>query len=192
MIVRDSAISGLLSGRFDQLHMCNPVTGMRISEALALRFSDVTSDGLRITNSKFGKSRLLPLHPTADAGLERYLERRRRIGVVDDHLFLSCRGTPLDRKSVGVIFRRIVTKLGLHHAGGRLPRVHDLRHGFAVRVLEGCPPGRASIDRHVLALSTYMGHVNVNSTYWYLRVTPTLLANISDVTSERFAKGEAR
>jgi len=156
-------------------------TGLRISEALALRFFDVTSEGLRIRQTKFRKSRIVPLHPSTMSGLERYLGRRKRIGTTDDHLFLSCRLKPLRHWDVNRIFHQITDQIGLRRGSGRRrPRIHDLRHFFAVRVLERSPLGRAAIDRHMLAMSTYMGHVSVASTYCYLRTTPHLLENISD------------
>ena len=64
-------------------------------------------------------------------------------------------------------------------AAGRFPRIHDLRHTFAVRALETCPAGRQRVGQHMLALATYMGHVNIISTYWYLEATPELLRDIA-------------
>src|SRR5438045_5100837 len=71
---------------------------------------------------------------------------------------------------------------------GRRPRLQELRHTFAVRVLESSPTGRQRIGQHMLALATYMGHVNINATYWYLETTPELLRDIAAVT-EDFAQG---
>jgi integrase len=111
------------------------------------------------------------------------------LGTTDDHLFLSPRLKPLRYWDVSGVFHRLTDQLDLRRATGRKrPRIHDLRHHFARRVLERCPPGRAAIDRHMLAMSTYMGHVSVATTYCYLRTTPHLLEDISDAC-EAFAKG---
>lgn len=165
-------------------------TGMRISEALALRPGDVTSDGLVIRKTKFKKSRLVPLHPTAEEGLSQYLQRRKRVHGCDDHLFVSVRGRGLDRSSVRWTFVRLLESAGLGlGTEGRRPRIHDVRHTFAVRSLRACPEGRDNVGRHMLALSTYLGHANISDTYWYLENTPELMRDIQSA-SDVFLKGE--
>lgn len=164
-------------------------TGLRISEALALRLDDVTSDGLRIRETKCHKSRLVPLHPTARAGLARYLARRR--ALAGDRVFVGITGLPLEYHKVKVVFWELLSAIGLdRHAAGPRPRLHCLRHSFAVRALESCVDPR-SVAKHQLALSTYLGHSSVASTYWYLEATPHLLSAISR-GSERFVEGYAR
>jgi len=166
------------------------VTGLRISEALALTLDDVTADGLVIRQTKFQKSRLVPLHTSAAAGLARYLDRRGHAS--DDHVFLSSRGTPPRYPTVIAIFLRLVRSMGIHPGpGARGPRIHDLRHRFAVRVLEAGPATRDGVDARMLALSTYMGHGQLDSTYWYLHATPHLITGISEAT-ERLLNKEAR
>ena len=165
-------------------------TGLRISEALALRFDDITPDGLLIHNTKFHKARLVPLHETAVDGLEDYLIRRRRVGGADNHVFISLRGQGVRYYTVYETFRSLVQALGLEPETGRpRPHLHSLRHSFAVRVLEACPQGRDRINRHMLALSTYLGHSRVTDTYWYLEATPQLMVDIADAC-ERFTKGD--
>jgi integrase/recombinase XerD len=165
------------------------VTGLRISEALALRFDDVIADGLIIRKTKFQKTRLVPLHETAAAGLERYVVRRKRVATDDDHVFVSLRGRVLRRSGVQWTFRNLLKTIGLDPGpDGRRPRIHELRHAFAVRALEACPEGRENISRHFLALSTYMGHASLTDTYWYLEATPQLKRDIADVC-ETFFKG---
>ena len=165
-------------------------TGLRISEALALRFDDITPDGLLIRKTKFHKARLVPLHETAAAGLENYLIRRRRVGGADNHVFISLRGQGIRYYTVYETFRSLVQSLGLEPGPGRpRPKLHSLRHTFAVRGLESCPQGRDRIDRHMLALSTYLGHSRIADTYWYLEATPQLMADIADAC-ERFTKGD--
>lgn len=156
-------------------------TGLRVSEAIRLRFEDITPDGLLIRCSKFRKSRLVPLHETAQAGLERYLQWRRPYAPFDDHVFVSLRRKPLLPIDVETAFHTAIDKIGLHRGPG-LPRPtpHSLRHTFAVRALESCPDGRDRITKHMLALSTYLGHAKVSSTYWYLEATPDLMRNIAE------------
>jgi len=167
------------------------VTGLRISEALALRLDDVLPDGLLVRETKFKKSRLIPLHETAVVGIQRYLEYRGRIVTEHSHMFISVRGRPLDRSSVCRTFRRLLKTVGLSPGrGGRRPRIHDLRHSFACRALETCPEGRDNAGRHMLALSTYLGHAKIADTYWYLEATPRLMRDIAD-SCEAFLEGGA-
>lgn len=164
-------------------------TGLRVSEAIRLRFDDITPDGLVIPYSKFRKSRLVPLHETAQAGLERYLKQRRSYAPFDDHVFVSLRRKPLLLGDVETAFQTAIDKIGLKRGPG-LPRPtpHSLRHTFAVRALEACQDGRDRITKHMLALSTYLGHSKVCDTYWYLEATPDLMRNISECC-ESFTKG---
>lgn len=105
------------------------VTGLRISEALALRLADITPDGLRIRESKFHKSRLVPLHVTTATALAAYLDQRCRLRTADDHLFVSLRRTPLCYATVLRTFRQLCADLQLPLSPeGRRPRLHDLRH----------------------------------------------------------------
>ncbi len=164
-------------------------TGLRVSEALQLRFDDITPDGLVIRRTKFRKSRLVPLHETAQAGLERYLQQRRPYAPFDDHVFVSRQRKPLLPEAAQVAFGTAVKRVGLPPGpGGVRPTPHSLRHAFAVRALETCPDGRDAITKHTLALSTYLGHSTVASTYWYLEAVPELMRDIAD-HAERFALG---
>jgi integrase/recombinase XerD len=163
-------------------------TGLRISEALHLLVADITPNGLLIRRTKFQKTRLVPLHDTVVAGLGKYLtcrQRRRRGG---DHVFVSEEGQPLVYWRVHSVFRSLLKSAGLKPTGRRWPRIHDLRHTFAVRALESSPVGRQRIGQHLLALSTYLGHVNIDATYWYLETTPELLRDIA-VAAETFVHG---
>jgi integrase/recombinase XerD len=166
------------------------VTGLRISEALRLRLEDVMADGLRVRESKFRKSRLVPLHPSAEAGLGRYLDRRQRFAGADDHVFVSLRGQALSYPTVNAVFLALVRRLGFHPGPSqRGPRLHDLRHGFAVRALEACPAEPRQIIQHMVALSTYMGHAKLASTYWDLHATPRLLTDIADACETLARRG---
>ena len=163
-------------------------TGLRISEALHLLVSDITRDGLLIRRTKFQKTRLVPLHDTTVAGLSHYLKHRQETRCNGDHVFVSDKGQPLVYWKVHGVFRTLLKSAGLRPCGGRWPRIHDLRHTFAVRALESSPTGRQRIGQHMLALATYLGHVNINATYWYLETTPELLREIAIVT-ESFLQG---
>jgi integrase/recombinase XerD len=86
------------------------------------------------------------------------------------------------------VFRALLKSVGIKPSGGRWPRIHELRHTLAVRALESSPTGRQRIGQHMLALATYLGHVNINATYWYLETTPELLLDIA-VVAESFVQG---
>jgi len=163
-------------------------TGLRISEALGLLISDLTPDGLMIRKTKFQKTRLVPLHETTVAGLRRYLMRRQRIHSGGEHVFISHLGQPLAYSEVHAVFRNLLKSAKFLPSRDRWPRIHELRHTFAVRALESSPPGRQRIGQHMLALATYLGHVNINATYWYLETTPELLRDVADA-SEDFMRG---
>jgi integrase/recombinase XerD len=160
-------------------------TGLRISEALHLLVSDITSNGLLIRRAKFQKTRLVPLHATAVTGLARYLTHRQEARCGGDHVFVSDEGQPLVYWKVHSVFRNLLKSAGIEPSAGRWPRIHELRHTLAVRALESSPAGRQRIGQHMLALATYLGHVNINATYWYLETTPELLRDIA-VVAENF------
>lgn len=163
-------------------------TGLRISEALHLLVSDITSNGLLIRRAKFQKTRLVPLHATAVTGLARYLTHRQEARCGGDHVFVSDEGQPLVYWKVHRVFRTLLKSAGIEPSAGRWPRIHELRHTLAVRALESSPTGRQRIGQHMLALATYLGHVNINATYWYLETTPELLLDIA-VVAENFVQG---
>lgn len=166
-------------------------TGLRVSEAIRLTFADLTADGLLIRESKFRKSRLVPLHETARSGLERYLARRRLLAGESDRLFVSERGQSLRYDHVARAFRTSLRRSGLDRESARQrPSLHSLRHTFAVRALESCPEGRDQISRHTLALSSYLGHYKVTATYWYLEATPSLLSDIAESCERFVTQGE--
>jgi integrase/recombinase XerD len=163
-------------------------TGLRVSEALHLLVSDITPDGLLVRKTKFQKTRLVPLHETVVAGLAHYLMHRQEARRGGDHVFVSDDGKPLVYWKFHKIFRTLLKSAGIEPSSGRWPRIHELRHTFAVRALESSPTGRQRIGQHMLALATYLGHVNINATYWYLETTPELLLDIA-VVAEDFVQG---
>ena len=134
-------------------------TGLRISEAVALKRDDLTDEGLIVRRGKFGKSRLVPLHPSTRAALGRYLAARDRLGAGGDDLFVVKHGRAPTKTRVYCVFVRLARVLGIRGAPGTGgPRIHDLRHTFAIRSLEACAAPTAAVTRHMLALSTYIGH----------------------------------
>lgn len=160
-------------------------TGLRVSEALGLALEDVTEDGLRIRDTKFRKSRLVPLHPTTRAALDEYIAMRRRMGGSCEQVFVSVRGTRLAYPTAITTFLLLMRGLGLHPGPGQSgPRIHDLRHTFAVRALEQAPQTKAGVTGHLLALSTYLGHAHVADTCWYLQATPQMMSGIADACEQ--------
>jgi len=131
---------------------------------------------------------MVPLHETAVEGLHRYLTSRHRFRIGGDHVFVSNSGDPLCYVRVYEMFRKLLKSADIQPQNGRWPRIHELRHTFAARVLESSPAGRRSIGQHMLALATYMGHVNIDSTFWYLNATPDLMQDIA-VAGESFLHG---
>ena len=164
-------------------------TGLRISEALSLTLEDLTPDGLIIRDTKFRKSRMVALHPTTWEALNRYLVVRRHAKTQDDHLFvLASTGRPPGKRRTDTVFRRLTEQVGIRKPGApRGPTPHSLRHSFAVRSIENLAP-EADPSRHMLALSTYLGHANISNTYWYLESTPVLLQGIADATERSHAQ----
>jgi integrase len=155
-------------------------TGVRICEALAFQLEDITSDGLVIRRTKFRKSRLVPLHPTARCGLERYVALRTENTTTDRSVFISLWGTGLRYSTVCAVFLQLARSIGLRGGPGTAgPRIHDARHTFAVRALEACSGNDAEVAHHILALSTYLGHAHPSDTFWYLHATPKLMAGIA-------------
>jgi integrase/recombinase XerD len=152
-------------------------SGMRLGEAIGLENRDVDLAGavLTIREAKFGRSRLVPLHLSAVAALRAYAEDRDRLCPAPraPTFFLSSVGTPLLAGRVHHVFNQLTTGLGLRTATVR-PRLHDMRHSFAVRTLIEWQRADADVGARLPALSTYLGHVNPAGTYWYLSAAPEL------------------
>ena len=150
---------------------------------------DITPDGLVIRDTKFGKTRMVALHPTSWKALNLYLEARLKEATPDQHLFVIATGRGPSRRNANHVFLKLAEQVGLRKPGAeRGPTLHSLRHSFAVRSLEMLPAD-ARPTRHMLALATYLGHVNVTSTYWYLESTPVLLRGIAEAVEQAHANG---
>jgi integrase len=156
-------------------------TGMRIGEALNLRLTDIHSDSLTIRQTKFGKSRWLPLHQSTIDALQYYLTQRNEWVCDNDRVFLSWSHLkPLSHDAALTTFQALCAQAGFSGAGSRRkPRLHDIRHSFATNALRRCSADRDAVEQNMLALSTYLGHVSVSSTYWYLEQTPELMRDIA-------------
>jgi integrase len=173
-----SALFGLLAA-----------TGLRISEALNLRIKDVTSEGIVVRDTKFSKSRLLPLHASTQLRLNEYLVHRAKITCQCPWFFISGRGRKLHASTVRGVFRGLLYRLGIARPQDkRQPRLHDLRFYFANQALTIPAVDTAGISRHMLALTTYLGHADARNGYWYLEATPALFAKIAE-SCEAFLNG---
>jgi len=157
------------------------VTGMRVGEAIRLDRGDLDLAGgvVTVRQSKFGKTRLLPLHPTAVTALRGYLRLRDRLHPQPGTaaVFISPAGTRLLYCNVHATWKLLVASAGLKpRSAACRPRIHDLRHSFAVAsLLDAYAAGQDGQARLAL-LSTYMGHTDPSHTYWYLSAAPELLA----------------
>ncbi|MGC1650110.1 MAG: tyrosine-type recombinase/integrase [Candidatus Sulfotelmatobacter sp.] len=165
-------------------------TGLRLSEALHLRCADVdlTASQVTVRQAKWGKSRLVPLHPTVCEAMSRYQALRQRVpSGPDSHFFVSESGGAISRSVPQKVFERLRADLGWVSRGScPAPRIHDLRHSFICRRVMLWHQHGTDIDNAMLALSTYVGHVAVTYTYWYLTGVPELMA-VAGQKFERFA-----
>lgn len=157
------------------------ITGLRVGEAIRLDRGDLDLERglLLVRDSKFGKSRELPLHETAVRALRGYLRRRQRLQPRPqaEALFVSLAGTRLRYCNVNWTFLRLVRRAGLEPRSATCrPRLHDLRHSFAVRTVLDAYRADSDVQARLPLLSTYLGHVDPAATYWYLSAAPELLA----------------
>jgi integrase len=166
--------------------------GLRVSEAIHLRDADVDLKRgmLTIRQTKFAKSRQLPIHPSTVAALARYRRQRaRHVPTTGDTPFLiNSRGTrlgqPIGARQAHRVFNALRDSLGWVNRGAHAaPRLHDLRHTFAVRRVMLWHAEGIDVDQRMLALSTYMGHAKIVYTYWYLTAVPELMA----IAASKFA-----
>lgn len=178
---------------FSTLFGLMAVAGLRTSEAVNLRIDDFANEGLLIRETKFRKTRFVPLHDSTVVVLKRYLEARQRLATESAHLFVTLRKPrQLGIHYVLEIFHEVCEHAGIGRTpAGERPRLHDLRHTCAARALERCPSGREQINRHMLALTTFLGHARVESTYWYLERTPRLLRDIAAACEAAVEQGAA-
>jgi integrase len=170
---------------FETLFGLMASTGLRVSEAIHLRDADVDLKRgmLIVRQTKFAKSRQLPMHPSTVEALARYRRQRaRHVPTTADTPFLigsrgRRSGQPLGDRQAHRVFNELRDKLGWVNRGAHdAPRLHDLRHTFAVRRVMRWHAAGIDVDQMMLALSTYMGHAEIFYTYWYLTAVPELMA----------------
>jgi integrase/recombinase XerD len=171
---------GLRAATYATLFGLLAVTGMRMSEPIALDHDDVdlTRGILTVRRTKFGKTRIVPVHASTLEALRRYRELRDRLcpRAQTRSFFLSERGTHLTVWCVRWTFVRLSRQIGLRGPDdSHGPRLHDLRHRFAVQTLLGWYREGLNVEQHLPELSAYLGHVHVNDTYWYISAVPELL-----------------
>jgi len=187
------SVDGLRPHTFVALLGLYVVTGMRANEPLRLDRDDVDliNGVLTVRDTKFGKSRYVPLHPSTQRALQRYAARRDRCcpNLATPSFFVSDRGTRLTEWCVRWTFVKLSREIGLRAPGdSRGPRLHDLRHRLAIDTLLRWYRRGVDVGRHLPELSTYLGHAHITDTYWYLTATPQLLRYALD-SVERSKQG---
>jgi integrase/recombinase XerD len=178
------SINGIRALTYSTLFGLIAVTGLRISEALSLNTADIDlNEGvLTLQRGKFGKARLLPISESTTARLVAYArERDRLLGAPSEPFFVSDRGTRLTDCGARYNFAVVCQTIGLRpaqkfHRHGRGPRIHDLRHTFAVRTMVNWYRTGKDPAQEILKLTTYLGHTEPAHTYWYIEAVPELLA----------------
>ena len=173
------SVHGLRGPTYYSLLGLLAVAGLRISEARNLQTDDVDlkKGVLTIRGTKFGKSRLVPIHPSTRKVLSDYATRRDRfLQRRPATFFVSGRGTRLDGAEIRRTFYVLSRQVGLRGPSDRHgPRLHDFRHRFAVETLVQWYRSGQDVERRLPVLSTYLGHVHVAGTYWYLSACPELM-----------------
>jgi len=172
--------TGLRAATISTLLGLIAVTGMRRSEPIDLDRGDVdlTHGVITVRRSKFGKSRYLPLHPSTQQALQRYQAERDRLCPRPQtaSFFVSEQGTRVSQWALYAAFVKVSRQIGLRGPSDRHgPRLHDLRHSFALRTILGWYREGHDVERLLPRLATYLGHAHITDTYWYLTATPELL-----------------
>jgi integrase len=163
---------------------------MRISEVVGLDRDDfdVSNAMLTVRRTKFGKTRLIPLHVSTQRVLQRYANKRDRIlsKSMTTSFFVGDRGLRLPINTVEVTFVKLSHQVGLRGPSDRHgPRLHDLRHRFAVNTLLHWYRSGVDVERHLPELSTFLGHSHPTDTYWYLSAVPELMRLVTKRLEQR-------
>jgi integrase len=187
---------GLRPATYTTLFGLLAATGLRISEALHLMRSDVDLSAglLTVRNTKFRKSRLIPLHQTTIKALQSYVRLRdaKIPATAYDDFFLLDDDRRLHKRSVEYQFQKLRTQLRWQSRGDHpAPRIHDLRHTFICHCLLRWYRQGVDVDGEILSLSTYVGHARVTDTYWYITGIPELMA-IAARRFEQFVSGDLK
>lgn len=189
------SLKGLRARTYTTLFGLLVATGMRVNEAVSLERPDVNLDLgiLYIRRTKFGKSRYVPVHPSTIDALKKYAEARDRIfpAPLTPTFFISERGRRITDCMARYTFAKVSQQVSLRPTAkghGRGPRLHDMRHRFAACTLIHWYRTGCDVERELPKLATYLGHVHVNDTYWYLEAVPELL----QLATERLIEREVR
>jgi len=179
-LAREGIVSPLRAATYDTLIGLLAASGLRIGEAIKLDRSDLdwAQGVLLIRESKFGKSRLVPLHPSSMQALNDYAVLRDELQPRAKELsfFVSLKRKRLLYAVVQQTFRQLIDTAGIGVDAPSPPRLHDLRRTFAVRTLLGWYRAGEDVQAKMPSLSTYLGHREPACTYWYLSATPEVLA----------------
>jgi len=179
-LARRTIPSPLRAATFDTMIGLLAVTGMRIGEVIALDRSDIDwPEGvLLVRESKFGKSRQVPIHTSTTTALADYAGQRDRLqpSPKSSAFFFSVAGTRLIYSDISHTFRKLADSAGIAPGSAVRPRIHDLRHSFAVQTLLDWYRNGEDVQARLPWLSTYLGHREPRYTYWYLSAVPELLA----------------
>lgn len=174
------SIVGLRPYTYSTLFGVIAVTGMRMCESIRLKCKDVDFEHgvLTIKDTKFGKSRLVPVHPSTQRALEYYESKRNQVypNPIASNFFLSDQGTHLTGWIVRQTFVKLSRQIGLRAiSDSHGPRLHDFRHTFAVRTILNWYRSGVDVERQIPKLATYLGHTHVSDTYWYLSAVPEIM-----------------
>lgn len=166
-------------------------TGLRGGEAVALDVEDLDADrGVLTVTGKYGRRRLVPLHPSTLQALTDYQQQRASRAAPAGPMLLAARGGRLNHTKAMAAFRTVADDCRLPaRPGCPIPRLHDLRHSFAVNSLIDAHREGGDVDARVAALAIYLGHVNPTSTYWYLTASPELMSLVSDRIATQCSRG---
>ena len=191
-----ASANGLRSATYEAFFGLIAAAGLRLSETINLKRCDVdlAAGVLTVRQTKYGKTRAVPLHPTTTGALRHYARfRDQKIPVpTNDFFFLSARGAVLDGRTVEHTFGRLRRRLGWVGRGSyRFPRIVDMRHSFICRRLVSWYKEGINVDNAILALATYVGHTRVTGTYWYITGIADLMA-VASQRFQRFARGGSK
>lgn len=177
---RNSIPTPLRAATMETLIGLLAATGLRVGEALRLERPDLVWNdrAVVVRDSKFGKSRIVPLHGTVLDALAVYARRRDHLQPAPSSLtfFVSTVGTAVFYTDVGRTFRKLLRETGVGNGAPRRPTIHCLRHSFAVNTLVGWYRDGLDVQARLPRLSTFLGHRDPISTYWYLSAVPELLS----------------
>ena len=182
--------TGLRASTFVTLFSLLTVTGMRIGELVGLDREDVDLEEgvLLVKKAKLDRRRLIPVRPSTVKALQRYVRHRDKAcpKTKTTSFFVSEAGTRLRAGTIRWNFNKLSCQIGLRHPSDSSgPRIHDMRHTFAVHMMQNWYRQGKSVEKLLPQLAMYLGHRNLNCTYWYMTATPELLKLAAERAAER-------